>query len=493
MSRYSSLDVPEDLKVRSINSGGITLASQFVSIGITFVSVVVLARLLTPEDYGLIAMVTSITGFINLFNNLGLSSATIQKHGITDEQVSALFWINGGLGAIIMLIIASLAPAVAWFYSKPQLFPITMAFSLNALLIGLGTQHGALLTKHMHFGKLAIIHISALIAGFVVAVGLALSGWAYWALVAGSLVTSAWHTGGLWIASPFRPSLPRKTSGVSQLVRFGANVAGFDLVTYLHRNVDNILIGRVWGAQQLGLYNKAYELMMLPIRNIRWPLNKVAYPAMSKLQNDPALFRSYFIRYCSVVAFISMPIVAFFFVCSENIIRFLLGVHWLGAAELFGILALAGFIQPVASLRQTVIMSSGYAPRLFRWGLIESVVVVASFICGLPWGAKGVAIAYCIATYLILHPSLLYAFKNTPVRASDFYRAVTKPCVSSILMCILYILSISRLRDASDFFVLAISLPLCLMAYITVFYMLPGGKQSLINYWEYLNILFRRA
>ncbi len=459
---------------------------------ITLISVVILARLLTPEDYGLVAMVTSVTGFIGVFNSMGLSSATIQKHDITNEQISALFWINTGIGAFLMMITVGLAPLIAWFYGKSQLTLIAIAISLNSILNGLGTQHKALMTKQMLFGRLEIINISALIVGIIVSVGMGFAGWGYWALVAGGLVTSAWTTVSLWVAYPFRPSFFRKSSGIRQLIRFGANVAGFDLVMYLHRNVDNILIGKFWGSEQLGLYNKAYELMMLPIRNIRWPLNSVAFPAMSKLQSDAILFRSYFIKYCSVVAFLSMPIIAFLFICSENIIRLVLGVRWLGSVELFSILAIAGFIQPVVSLRQTVIMASGQGQRLFWLGIMEAAVVVASFICGLPWGAKGVAAAYCIATYLILHPSLMYAFKNTSVKTRDFYNAIAKPFISSTFMCICYLLVIKPMYYTPDFLAVIIALPFCVMAYLSVFYFLPGGRQGLIEYWSYLIILIER-
>jgi len=481
-----------NLKERSIRGGTTTLTSQITMTGISLVSVVILARLLTPKDYGLIAMVTSITGFVNLFNEMGLSSATVQKRNITEEQINALFWINAGLGTLIMLIILALSPALAWFYGKSQLILVTMAFSLNSFIIGLGTQHGALLIKQMRFGTLAIVQISALVAGCVTAIAVALSGGAYWALVSSTLVTSALNTAGLWVTSNFHPSLPRRGKGVSQLLGFGANVAGFNIFNYFHRNMDNILIGRVWGAHQLGLYNKAYELVMLPIRNLRYPLNRVAFPAMSKIQNDPVRFRSYFIKYCSILAFLSMPFITFLFVCSENVIRLLLGDQWLGAAELFRILAIVGLIQPVTSLRQTVIMASGHAKRLFRWGIYNAIATVISFICGLPWGAKGVAIAYSLGSYLILHPSLMYAFKDTPVRTIDFYCSVAKPALASIVMAMLYMLAIGPLQQTSDIFILAISLPFCTITYLTVFYLLPGGRRSLIEYWTYLSILFRR-
>lgn len=481
-----------DLKELSIKGGGITLAHQIASTGITLVSVVILARLLTPEDYGMVAMVISITGFIQLFNNLGLSSATIQHQEITKDQVSAFFWINAGLGALITLLIAASAPAIAWFYNQSQLMYITLAFSTNALLIGLGTQHGALLTRQMRFGILALINLTALLAGFGVAVAMALSGWSYWALVASSLLTNAWNTTGLWLACGFRPGFPRTGSSIGKLVRFGVNVAAFDVVTYLVRNVDNVLIGRVWGAHQLGLYNKAYELMMMPLRNLRVPLNKVAFPAMSQLKNDTKRYRTYFTKYCSILAFTSMPAVAILFVCSENIIHLLLGERWAGAAELFAILAFGGFIEPVASLRQTVIISSGHSKRLFRWGLYNSAALITAFACGLPWGAKGVAVAYSVANYLILHPSLLYAFKDTTVQPIDFYRSVAKPCIASFVMALLYFLTIPALNITHDTYILLIAIPYCIIVYILIYFLLPGGRQELKEYFIYLQIVFNR-
>lgn len=483
---------PIDLKERSIQGGGITLASQIASTGISLVSVVILARLLTPEDYGMVAMVLSITGFVSLFNDLGLSSATIQYRNITEEQVNALFWTNAALGALIMLIIAASAPALAWFYNKSQLIPITLAFSISSLLTGLGTQHGALLTKQMRFGALAVINITALLAGLVVALIMALSGWTYWALVSSSLITNAWSTAGLWIASTFRPTFPSRERGMGELIRFGANIAGFDVVTYLFRNVDNVLIGRVWGAQQLGLYNKAYELMMMPLRNLRIPLNKVAFPAMSQLQNDEQRYRKYFTNYCSILAFTSMPVIAILFICSESIIRVLLGERWSSAAELFAILALGGFIEPVSSLRQTVIISSGQGKRLFRWALYNSAATITAFMCGLPWGAKGVAVAYSTITFLILHPSLLYAFRGTPVRPMDFYRSVAKPCIASVVMSTLYLITVPNLPLLNDGYTLLIAIPYCSIIYISIFCLIPGGKEELSIYLGYGTIFFAK-
>jgi len=491
-SEYDDIEPPDNLKARSIKGGAVTLFAQAISYCITICSVAILARLLTPEDYGTVAMVTALTGFVSLFRDLGLSGATIQCCNISHDQKSALFWINTCLGIIIMLIIVVSAPAIAWFYGKPQLLLVTVAISFTSLLSSIGTQHGALLTREMRFTVLAIIQATALLAGFLAAVFVALSGGKYWALVVNNIIIALWTSAGQWLASDFRPSWPKRGTSVRSFIHFGVNVVGFDLAYYFHDNMDKILIGRVWGGHQLGLYSKAYSILMMPLSILRYPLNRVAFPAMSRLKDDPVRFRSYFVKYCSVLAFASMPLVTILYLNAESIIKLILGDRWLGAVELFRILAVAGFIQSVASLRTTVIMSSGHGSRLSRWGFCNALASVAAFICGLPWGAKGVSIAYCIVSYMILHPSLMYAFRNTPVRTNDFYHSVSMPCAASIMMSILYILTVEYMPELPEIVLLIISIPYCIIIYLILFYFLPGGKKSLLEYTNYLSIIFKR-
>jgi PST family polysaccharide transporter len=454
---------------------------------------IILARLLTPSAYGIVAMVTALTVFISIFKELGLSGATIQSKSITHDQISVLFWINVGLGTLITLVIAAAAPFIAWFYGKPELVLVTVGISLTSVISSLGTQHGALLSRQMHFTALAVIHILALLAGLFAAVGVAISGGTYWALVTNQIVSALLGSIGLWIASDFRPGWPRRGTGARKLIRFGVNIVGFDFFNHIKGSMDNILIGRVWGAESLGLYRQACNLLILPLKNIRYPLNRVAFPAMSRLQNDAEHYKSYFSKYCSLLAFISMPIVAFLYLCAENIIRLLLGDRWLGTVELFQILAIAGFIQTAASLRTTVMMSSGNGHKLPIWGICESIAAVAGYICGLPWGPKGVAISYSIVSYLILHPSLLYAFRGTPIRTLDFYRAIALPFGASLTMCIAFSIAINNLPPISEIYHLVIALPFCTLTYLAVFCIFPGGRQKLKDYREYTTIIFRRS
>ena len=338
----------KDLNRKSVRGGAVTMASQAASIVIQLISTVVLARLLSPEDYGIIAMVLAVTTFAGLFRDLGLSAAAIQKKKLTRAQQSNLFWINVAMGSMLTVLVAASSSLVAHFYAKPELFKVTMALSANFVIVSLGTQHGAMLVKRMQFVRKAIATISGSLVTLVVAVTLAFHGYSYWSLVwgniAGAVITTIW----LLVLSPFRPMWLSKGSGVRDMLGFGANITAFELINYFSRNLDKILIGRVWGAETLGLYSRAYSLLMLPITSIRGPINAVAFPAMSKLQDDPKKLRDYYLKVVATIAWLSMPLAAFLFISSELVVALILGEKWVGASASFSWLALAAFVQPTA-------------------------------------------------------------------------------------------------------------------------------------------------
>ncbi|MBU6409997.1 MAG: lipopolysaccharide biosynthesis protein, partial [Verrucomicrobia bacterium] len=406
----------KDLKKRSVRSGAVTIGSQAAQFVLQTGATAVLARLLVPRDFGIVAMALSFTAFAQVFKDMGLSSASIQRKELTHAQVSALFWINVLAGAALTVVLAATAPLMVWFFHRPEVLWVTVALSTTFVIGSLGIQHTALLNRDMRFRDLAVIRVASLAAGLLCAIGAAFIGLRYWALVCNALVNPLVSVIMLWSYSKWRPTRPARAHGVRALFRFGANVTGFNLTNYFSRNLDAVLIGRVWGAGPLGLYTRAYALLMLPISNLRNPLNAVAYPALSHLQDQPERFRAYIRRYIAVLGFASMPIAAFLFVCSDNVIDILLGSRWIGASAIFRLLAVAAFIQPVVSIRGLVLMSTGQGRRFFWWGIWNAASLSAAFGIGVAWGPKGVALAYSIAYYVILYPSLWFAFKGTPVR-----------------------------------------------------------------------------
>lgn len=491
---FSTDHLKTDIKKKSLKGGAVTLTSQGLTFIIQMGAGMILARILTPHDYGLMAMVFAVTGLAAVLNNLGLSTATVQSAEINQAQVSNLFWLNVGMGVIVMLVVAALAPALAWFYKAPALTGITLALASTFLLSGLGTQHRALLNRQMQFVTIAKIDISALAVGFIVAIILAYYGAGYWALVANSIVSTSMNTLLTWFSVRWCPMLPQRETCVRTMLKFGADVAGFNVINYFARNLDNVLIGRYCGGAELGLYNKAYQLLMMPITNLREPMVRVAMPALSSLQHDPEQYRSYYKKYIEILAIVSMPLIVLMYIYSDQIIYVLLGPQWLEASALFKILAIAALIQPVGTSWGLVMLSTGNSRLYLRWGVVNSCITCLSFFCGLPWGAKGVAISYAVVTYLLLYPSLFLGFRNTPVKMADFGKAIWRPLVASFIMGVVcYVLSSLVIFNMPSMLTLFISGILGIFAYLIVLYLLNYSNSSVYEYIRNLNNLFERG
>ena len=456
-------------------------------------STVVLARLLTPQDYGLIAMVTAITGFVALFKDMGLSMATIQKAEINHSQVSTLFWINVAVSLVLALILAVVAPVISWFYGEPRLTWITLALAGTFIFSGLTVQHQALLRRQMRFSVLAVIEIVSMCIGIIAAIVLAWYGAGYWALVGSSAVSSVSGVALVWTFCGWRPGLPVRRAGIRSMIAFGGHLTGFNVVNYFARNFDNILLGRFCGASVLGLYSRAYNIMMLPITQVREPLNAVAIPALSHIQNEPVRYKKYYIKLVTLLAFITMPLTVFLFVCADEIIGLLLGHQWSGAVNIFKILCIAAFIQPVGTTWGLVLVSLGQSKRYLTWGIVNSIVIVISFVLGLPWGAIGVAAAYTIASYVLLGPTLWYSFRRTPISITDFFSAIFRPVIASIIMGFAILAVRSYLPGLPGIVSIGCSLIVAVLTYLTVLLLVPGGLLLLQEFSSYRSFLFQRS
>jgi len=468
-----------DLKRKSVRGGAVSLASQGASLAIHTVSTVVLARLLTPDDFGIVAMVGAVTAFAGVFRDLGLSAAAIQMKDLTHAQQSTLFWVNVATGAMLTGGLAAASPIVAWFYGKSELITLTIALSLSFLIASFGTQHGASLARNLQFGRLAVATLSGAVVGLAVSIGLAFYGARYWALVWGGLAGGLTGTLLRFCLSEFRPNWPTRGTGMRKMLRFGANVTGFDVVNYFARNLDNILIGRVWGDAVLGLYSRAYALLMFPIHNLRNPIQSVAFPAMSKLQHDPVAFRLYYRRITSLLALLSMPISAFFFVASKPLVEVVLGSRWLGAAPIFSILAFPAFIQAPLSLNGLVQLSLGRGTRYFQIGAVSAVLVSIGFCVGVGWGAPGVAVSYGVITYASFIPLLAWGFHKSPLCLRDFFSSISRPAMASVTAAV----AASGLRwllpEAASTTVLASCAMVFASVYLAVMSCLPSGRAEL--------------
>jgi len=371
---------------------------QLVSLAVS----IVLARLLGPKAYGLIGMVVLVNGFSGQFVDVGLGSALVQRRELRPEHLSSVFWMNIGLGVLLCCGTCAAAPLIAPFFHEPELVALMRVSSLGFVIKSLGVVQASMLSRRMQFKGMSIVELAAALLGSSAGLALALRGGGVWSLVVQNLAVSIATVAGNWFLSPWRPDFAFSRKAVAELIGYGGNLIGFGMFNYLVRNADNLVIGRCLGTVPLGLYGRAYSLVLMPLTNITEVLSRVMFPTLSRIQGDQPRVRSVYLRATRLIALISMPVVVGMLATADTSIRVLLGSKWAGMVPVFRILCLAFLTQPVGSTVGWLYMSQGRTDLMFRWGVASGVIYVASYLVGLTWGIEGVAWAYACSGYLIL-------------------------------------------------------------------------------------------
>ena len=409
---------------KSVSRGALsTGGAQGVRLACQFASVIVLSRLLSPEEFGIVAMAAPVMGFVGLFQDLGLMQATVQKKGITHAEVNVLFWINLAVSLLLAALLVLAAPLVARFYGEPAVAVLVAAMSVQLLVTGAGGQHHAILNRRMEFGRIAALDSFVAVLGLAVSISWALVDPSFWALYAGGIAMALSGTLGGWILSRWRPGLPRWALGAGGLVNFGAGITGFNFANFFARNLDNVLIGRYRGNEELGLYDRAYKLLLFPLQQVTNPLSKVMVPALSRMTDEPDRYRHAYLRVAPILLLVTLPGVAVAVAMADVLVPFALGQQWAGSANIFRALGFAGLLQPLNNPAGWLFISQGRSAEFMRWGIVTAVTSVAAFVIGLPYGAFGVALAYAVSEYLRTPLLWLYVGRRGPIRAGDMARA----------------------------------------------------------------------
>ncbi len=400
----------------------ITMSSQAAKFGLNLVSTMLLARLLTPHDFGLVAMVTAVTGFLAMFRHAGLSTPTVQREHITDAQVSNLFWINLGVSVLCALILAALSPAIAWFYRDSRITYITLVLSTTFLIGGFRVQHLALLKRQMRFKAIALVEVGSMATGVFVGVVMALLHYRYWSLVGLSLATEIGAFLLTGSVSRWKPQLPTKGSGIGPLVAFGAHQTAGNFLFNLARGCDNLLIGRAYGPAAVGLYSRGAALVMRPMEQFLLPIDAVFLPTLSRLQSQPARYRSTFLRLYEAIAISAFFLSSLLLALALPLTLVLLGRKWEPASAIFAGFTFTAIQLPLSSAANWLLTSQGRGKDILRVTSIAAFLTLASFIVGLPFGPVGVAIAFSATGLLIRMPILYYiAGRRGPVTTSDLW------------------------------------------------------------------------
>lgn len=402
-----------------------------------FITILVLARILQPEDFGLLAAAMIVIGLLNIFRDLGIAASIIQKKNPTQNLISSLFWINVFVGISIAVLLVFIANPISRFFNTSELIPILQALAFNFIISSTSVIHQSLLEKELKFELIAKFDTLSAILGSVAGIGFAFFGFGVWSLVIQVMVTTFVFSLLIWVRKVWKPSLIIDFGELKSVVGFSSNLFGFNLLNYLVRNSDYLLIQKYLGERLLGYYNLAYRIMLYPLENISAIVSRVMFPYYSKIQVNNADYRISYLKITNSIALITFPMMLWLMSSSEMFVLVLLGDKWSQVINLLVVLAPVGLIQSIYTPAGVIFQSKGRTDWWFRWGLLTAVLTISAFIVGLNWGIIGVAIAYLIVTVLTFYPGLSIPFRLIDLKVSVFLKSLSKTFFISLIVCII--------------------------------------------------------
>ncbi|WP_438965819.1 lipopolysaccharide biosynthesis protein [Flavobacterium sp.] len=415
----------ENLKSQSLKSGFWSVISQFFNFSFKLISLSVLSRILNPEDFGLIAMCTTISGFVTVFSDIGLTTSTIQSDNLDSQKFNSVYILNFLIGILLTILFVFISPIMAWFYNDDRLLLIGIFSSLSFFLSGISSQYLALLKKIMEFKTLAIATIIASLIELTICLLLAKLGYGYWALIFGILANGLFLAIFLTFKFKWYPSKFIWSDEIKSFLHFGKFITFFDVINYFSKNLDNILIGKFKGAVILGFYSRAYQIMSLPLSQIRIPFMAVVLPSLSQLKNDEVKYKDYYNTFISIFRILITYIVLLMWVNSESIVLIMLGEKWGITTQIFSILAIASFFQPIYGTFGTVLISLGKSKKYFYWGIYNAIIIIVSFIIGVNYSITLFSWFYVLANIITYFFSAFFTLKNTPINVIEFHKKNT--------------------------------------------------------------------
>jgi len=473
--------VRENLKRKSVRGVFFMVGGGGTDLVVRLISTFLLARLLSPTDFGLVAMVLSVTAIAEQFSELGLSTATIQCRELSHQQVTNLFWINVGAGCLFGLAISGLAPAIASFYGTPELVAMTLLISTTFIWGGLTVQHQALLSRQLKQSHMAFVRVAASFLSLVLAVVLAAYHFGVWALVWREVSRAFFVAAGMWLFCPWLPGWPRGGVGTRSLLRYGSHLTLGQLVTACVAQLDRLIIGRFFGAGPLGLYRQAQQLILAPIDQIRMPLISVASPSLSILQTDVERYCRYYQRILLVMGLVTMPIGILIAIYAHEITHVLLGPKWIAATVFLRIFGLITAMKPCLDTTALVMLTTGRSKRLLKLSVLYNAFLAACMVVGTYWGVNGVALSNVVAIAVMTVPMLYFSLRETPVSLGAFLSAVSTPVIASGAMAVALI----TIRGFISRYGMVVSLfgglSVAATVFLAVAFLLPSGRREIVT------------
>lgn len=483
---FGTADATAELRNRAAASGLIVVAGRTVQIGLRLISIAVLARLLTPEDFGVRALVLPVIVLTNAVINLRLNVAALQHEDLDAEGLGRIFRLSMRFNLLIVIIVAALGPLLGEMYQDARVVAVTAAWAGAIYILNLGAFHEALLKRQMRFGLTTIIETVAMMIGMVVAVLAASLGAGYWALVLDIACIGVVRSIGAWWACPWRPTrhVSREPDArVTEMVRFGRNLTGFQIVSWVGAQTDRILVGLFGGASVLGLYDGARRWGWLPSVELDAAISDVAISSFSRAQERPAAFQRLVRGAVSAILILALPVTAFIFVEAEGSVRLLFGDQWLGAIPFMRVMCFGAFFAALARPTSWIFKALGRTRRQFRWGLFQTAIILAALLTGSIWGPMGIAVGYAGAHTALAFPTIWFCVRGTPVGLRDYLAAALRPAVAACIAGLAAFGSIRMLGDLGMAAQMTVEFAVFSVLYILTWIALPGGRRAARDGW----------
>jgi polysaccharide transporter, PST family len=413
------------LKRRSVHGSATTFAAQGIRFLIKLATQILIARLLVPADYGLVAMVAPILALSYLMGELGLGQAVILQPTIRSEEVSSLFWFSLAVNAALAAGLMLLAPGVAWLYSEPRTVPITLALAALLPISGMAAQHVALLNRNMRFVALGVLDVVPPAVGLAAGLTAARSNWGYWSLIAVAMLETFTTVVLAWSLSDWRPGRPTRGSRIGRLIRVGGHITAYNLAGYAITAVDHILLGVFTGSAALGLYDRGYKLVTQPVAQLFIPVGRVATPLLTRLRPDPHRYKHAYLDMLGIMMLATTPGILFAMMMSRPLMLFLLGPRWEAVAPIVAWLSLGALAGPIYSSTFWLFTTQDRTRRQMIYVAVTSSTSIMAFVAGLPWGPVGVAAGAALSFLLISTPLVCWgATKDGLVTPRDLMIAL---------------------------------------------------------------------
>lgn len=421
------------LKQKAIQGVIWTGSSTFVVAGLNFVINAVLARLLSPHDFGLMGLVLVVTGFAMMTADFGVAASVIHKQNINEKQLSTFFYLNLLTGFALSVLCYGLSDALAALFGYAELSGILKTISVSFLIVSFGQVMRSLLQKQIEFKTLFKIDVFSSVLYGVFSITLAVNGFGVWSLAYGLLIKQCTDSILLWIFSTFRPRYGIDFKDMKSLLKFGMYVYGEKFLNYFNGNLDNILIGKFLGLEALGYYTLAYNLMLIPVFKIGGAVSQVAFPAFSTIQNDDGKIRNGYLKMIRYISLVTFPIMGILFVVAPEFIDIIYGPKWAPAVLVLQILCVVGAARSIATTLGSVLYAKGRSDIGFKMNIFAVICNALAFIVGLKRGIAGVAAAYAFITISSMPIDLYLLKKLISLDAKSYLNAITSQAAGTVV------------------------------------------------------------